>query len=308
MLTVQILTSNNENTLEKTFASLKNLECSVIVTDLGSTDSTLEICSYFGAEIIKCDHVSDRSEARNLMIQDGINMMIEPWEYIAKGQKEISECRNNSNVMIVNSNFASKELRIWSGLKFKNPTYEVLEDDSAGFLEGVAIVANEPPDRREENAKICLAWRESRPTNSEAWYYSAFSSLALGEKEEFIKYAQRYLAMTNKFGPAEVQMLYKMAQILASKNDLDRAASLCVRCLATHPTLSEFWCLLGDIFVKKNDFFRAKSMYVNALKIGERRSSYDSHPVMLDKYRKYPIFMIGEMDKQINIVSKNNTR
>lgn len=308
MLTVQMITKNNQKTLRRALESLDPLECRVVVADMGSSDSTLDICSDHGAEIIRVRQEGDRSAIRNGIMGEGMNMILEPWEFLAKGHEEISACETNSNVLVVNSNFASKELRIWKDIMFKNPVYESL-DGEAGLLEGVAIVSKDEPDRREENAAACEKWRESRPTDSDPWYYSAFSSLSLGRVDDFMKFAERYLAMAGKFGPAEVQMSYRMAQTLLARGDLKRSAGICLRCMALHPSFSEFWCLMGDIFMRGREYSKARSMYVNALEIGSRRSSSDSHPVEMEKYMKYPAYrirMLEEMDKHTGVIKKMN--
>lgn len=306
MLVVQILTRNNEKTIVKTLESLTELEAKVVVGDLGSSDSTLEICRRYGAEIKNITWSGSYSDARNSLVAEGsMNFMIEPWEVLARGHESLLSCSGNFNVNVVRKNSASKEIRIWTGLKFKNPVYESLDDDEAGFLEGVAIVASGGPDRREEARSICSKWRESRPTDADPWYYSAFSSLALGNAEEFVSFAEKYLILAGKFGPSEVQMTYRMAQIMASKKDFARAARLAAKCLALHPTFAEFWCLFGDLFMKQRKYGKARSMYENALTIGSRRPANDSHPVEIDKYKKYPqsmIRIVDEMDKNTGAI------
>lgn len=297
MITIQILTRNNEKTIAKTLKSILPLEAKIIVGDLGSSDSTTDICREYGAEVQKIVWNWDYSEARNTLLASGQNLMIEPWEILAKGHEEILQTEENSNILIVRGSNASRELRLWNGLKFKNPVYEVLEDERAGFLEEVAIVASGWPDRRKEVADICSKWRETRPTSMEPWYYSAFSHMALGNKKSFLHCAEKYLAISGKFGPAEVQISYKMAQVLASEGQFGKAAGLAGRCLAKHPTFAEFWCLFGDLFLKQKKYDKARSMYLNAMIIGSRRAANDSHPVEIDKYNKYPDRMIRALDE-----------
>jgi glycosyltransferase involved in cell wall biosynthesis len=297
MITVQILTKNNEETIRKTLESIIPLEADVIIGDLGSSDLTIEICRDFGAKVIELQWNKDYSAARNLLIRDGMNMMIEPWECLIKGHEEILRSEFNSQLVILRKGVASKELRLWKGLLFKNPAYEVLEDENAECIENAVIFAAGWPDRKVEISEICSRWREYRPTSVEPWYYSAFSSLALGNKKEFIHFAEKYLAMTGKLGPAEVQMYYRMAKVVASEEKLDKAASFTAKCLAVHPTFAEFWCLMGDLFVKQGRYDKARSMYINAMTIGTRRRSDEPHPVDIDKYRKYPESMVEKIDE-----------
>lgn len=295
---VQILTRNNEKTISKTLESLRPLGCGIVVGDLGSSDATFDLCRDFGAEVRNIQWKGSYSEARNVLCYDDrMNFMIEPWEVLVRGHDEILSAEKNSNVTVIRGKSASREIRIWKGLRFRNPVYESLDDEGAGFLPGVAIVAAGWPDRRREAADICLRWRQERPTSAEPWYYSAFSSLSLGDNSGFVSHAERYLALTGKFGPAEVQLSYRMAQVLASEGKFGKASGLALRCLALHPTFAEFWCLFGDMFLKQKKYDKAKSMYVNAMRIGSRRAALDAHPVEIEKYRKYPEAMIKHMEE-----------
>ena len=51
MLTIQIITNNNANTIEKTLESIDEIEAEKIVIDTGSKDRTLDICRKFNIKI-----------------------------------------------------------------------------------------------------------------------------------------------------------------------------------------------------------------------------------------------------------------
>ena len=122
MMRIQILTRDNEKTIERALKSLAPIEGSIVVGDMGSSDSTLEICSRYGVEIMKLAWRGDYSAARNeLADPEGMNMMIEPWEFVAKGHEEISACQTTCSLTVVRGGTASNEIRIWKGVKFKNP-------------------------------------------------------------------------------------------------------------------------------------------------------------------------------------------
>jgi len=298
MIFVQILTRNNERTISKTLESILPLEPRIIVGDLGSSDSTLDRCREFGAEILRIDWDQNYSSARNSLIREGaMNLMVEPWEILVRGHQEILSSESNSNLTVIRGGTASREIRLWKNLKFKNPVYEFLDDEEALFLPGVAIVASGGPDRRREASDICLKWRQDRPTSADPWYYSAFSSLSLGDQSGFLSHAERYLALSGKFGPAEVQISYRMAQVLASEGKFGKASGLVLNCLAHNPTFAEFWCLFGDMFLKQKKYDKARSMYLNAIHIGTRRAALDAHTIEIDKYKKYPEAMLKSMDE-----------
>ena len=66
-ITIGVLTKNNENTLERTFASINN-KFNVIIVDSGSTDRTEEIAIKFEAKFLFNKFVS-YSEQRNFLLK-----------------------------------------------------------------------------------------------------------------------------------------------------------------------------------------------------------------------------------------------
>ena len=44
LITTHILIKNNRNQIEQTLESLKELDCDILIGDLGSTDGTIDIC------------------------------------------------------------------------------------------------------------------------------------------------------------------------------------------------------------------------------------------------------------------------
>lgn len=297
VLTVQILAKNNEKTIGRTLESLSGLDLKVLVGDLGSSDATTEICSRYGAEVRKVAWGGDYSEARNSLVSDGMNLMLEPWEVLAKGREEIIGTVGNFRVTVVRGSSVSKELRLWGSGRFRNPVYETVDDEGSEYLDGVAIVGSGWPDRRTENLDLCRLWRERRPTSPEPWYYSALSALALGRLDEFLSFSERYMAMTEDFGPPETHMAYKMSRVLFGKGHFSKAAGLLGMCLFHNPTMAEFWCLFGDAFYRRKDYAKARSMYRNAIIMGGRRSSSDPAPLEIDKYREHPEKMMAVMDE-----------
>ena len=297
VLTVQILTKNNEGTIGRALESLKGLDARILVGDLGSSDSTNDICSAYGAEIKKIVWRGDYSEARNSLVSDGMNLMLEPWETLARGREELAGRTGNFRVTVVRGSSVSKELRLWGSGRFTNPVYETIDDDDPEYLEGVAIVGSGWPDRRAENFELCRLWRERRPTSPEPWYYSALSSLALGKLDEFMMFSERYMAMTEGFGPPETHLAYKMSRVLFGRGSFSRAAGLLSLCLFHNPTMAEFWCLFGDAFYRRKDYIKARSMYRNAIIMGSRRSGSDPDPLEIDKYREHPEKMLAVMDE-----------
>lgn len=297
MFTVQILTKNNEKTIKKTLESISELEAKIVIGDLGSSDNTLEICSSFGAEIIKLKYEEDYSAARNRLIKEGLNFYIQPWETLVLGGDEICKLNCSSHVYVVNKGIVSKEIRFWSDARFENPIYETIIDENAKYSPGIVLVSGEEPDNREEIIKIAKKWISSKPTKSEPYYYLACAYLSKRMYKEFYSYANQYILMENKkANSSSIMLFYYMAQIELHTGMLKEAIKHVLTCLSFCPAFSEFWCLLGDIFYKQQKYDKAKSMYENALIIGKRRLQTDEYPIEIAKYENYPKFMMENIN------------
>ncbi len=307
MLTVQILTRNNEDTIEKTLKSLNNLKANIVVGDLGSSDRTIEICEKHGAEVVELKWENDYSKARNQLIKEGMNFYIEPWEIILKGHEIINNCDNNLGIYVIENEIVSKEIRIWKNLKFKNPIYETLIDENAIYTPNVVIISKRKIDENlKEKTNICKNWLDVNPTKSEPYYYMACCSLANRNYKDFLNFAEKYISIEGNYGKPAVALNYYISQVeLHIGNDIQKALKKVLSCVLLFPTFAEYWCLLGDIFYKKQKYEKAMEMYKNAIIIGKRRLNSDSYPIEIKKYNEYPEKM------KFNCISilleKNNT-
>jgi tetratricopeptide (TPR) repeat protein len=296
MATLQILTKNNEETIKNTLESIKNLGFKIIIGDLGSTDSTLSICSDYNVEIIKLKLESDYSKARNELIREGINFYIEPWEVLIQGHDKIKELESSSIFYILNEKFVSKEIRLWENKKFENPVYETISDKNAKCFPDVVILSSNPPDKRKERIEICKKWLQANPTRPEPYYYLSCSYLADKQLKEFKSTARKYLAINRDLDMSSVLIYYYLAQVGLYTNELQESVKSVLTCIAFHPTFSEFWCVLGDLLYKQGNYEKAKQIYKNAIIIGKRRLNDDNFSIEIAKYEEYPQKMINNID------------
>lgn len=299
MPTVQILLRNNRNTIEKTLISVRNIG-NIVVGDLGSDDGSVDICLEHGAEVVDLRGYSDYSQARNKISRDGSNFYIEAWEFLFKGGEYLFDSDVEKKVCVINGGIVSKETRVWMGEgKFKNPVYETVVGNSAKCDPRIMIVSGAAPDLRAEKRAIMDNWLKRRPTSAEPHYYMAFTNLAERKYDDFLFYAKKYIAMEAERGMESIMLYYYMSQINMHKGRIPDAAREIMLCIALCPWMSEFWCLLGDLFYRQKKFGKAKSMYENALIVGKRRKNSDDWPVEISKYKEYPETMI----KNINEIS-----
>lgn len=297
MPTVQILLRNNKNTIDKALLSVRGIG-NIVVGDMGSDDGSVDICLSYGAEVVDLRGVSDYSQARNKISREGANFYIEPWEFLFKGGEYLFDSDVGKKVYIINNGIVSKETRVWMGEgRFKNPVYETIVGDSAKCDPRIMIVSGEPPNLRAEKRAMVESWLKSRPISPEPYYYMAFTNLSERKYDDFLLYAKKYIAMEDDRGMESIMLYYYMSQINMHKGRIADAAREIMLCVAFCPWMSEFWCLLGDLFCRQKKLGKAKSMYENALIVGKRRKNSDDWPVEISKYKEYPETMIKKIDE-----------
>lgn len=289
MLTVQVLTKNNSKTIRRCLASLGDVDCRVVVGDMGSEDGTEEIARGMGADVRRLDFSGDMSAMRNSLLSSGMNMRIDPWERLVRGSEVVTSIRSDTAVYVVQSGIVSKQVRLWEGPgRFENPVFETLESESAVVVPAIVLVSEGAPDTRESDSEACRAWMERRPTSPDPHYYLACSLLAQGRTKEFLSSARTYLSLARPGGDSTLLMNYYMARAEFATGSPRDAYRRALGCLVVRPSYAEFWCLLGDMFCHRGDYRRAASMYRNALLAGRMRPSDDFFPLEISKYDSYP--------------------
>ena len=68
-LTLSMIVKNEEQYLHGCLKSVKDVADEIIIVDTGSTDSTKDIASSFGAKIYDFDWIDDFSAARNFALE-----------------------------------------------------------------------------------------------------------------------------------------------------------------------------------------------------------------------------------------------
>lgn len=289
-LTIQILTKNNDSTIQNTLQSLQSLNARIIIGDLGSTDKTCVVCSKFNTEIYHL-HNYDRDKARNLLSDKtkDVQFYIEPWELMIKTGKFIP----NSYVKILNNKLLTWEIRVWKNAQFNNPICEQLDIDAN--TSDIVLASN--GGKKIEMDKI-EKWKKTCPTSPKPYYYQAFGLLESGRLDDFLQVAEHYMFIDKTKNMASVMMRYYYALIqLIHKKNHKKSLQAINLCLGEKPLMAEFWCLTGDIHYHiLRNFIYAKEFYENAIIMGAKRLSNDIYPMDITKYREYPSKMIASCE------------
>jgi tetratricopeptide (TPR) repeat protein len=198
-------------------------------------------------------------------------------------------------VQILKDDILLKEPRLWHkglNIHFKNPVFEKLNADFTKMLD-IILYQHEVYDDR---TKVILKrWDKAKPFSMDCYYYRAFESLVDKNVNEFKSLITYYLFNSKKEDIPSTMARYYLAMIQGlGDNNVNTAIQNLIFCIAAYPLMAEFWCLLGDIFVKNDDYERAIEFYRNSIILGNRRLKTDLWPMQLSKYKEYPNDMIGK--------------
>jgi glycosyltransferase involved in cell wall biosynthesis len=258
---------------------------------MGCTDHSIDICRQHGAKVIHINPTYDYSTARNQLIDasDGLILYINPWEVLVSGHEEILSANEPHYVTIARNDLITKEVRLWpkkSKLLFQNPIFETVICDQATLLPALIYSKGGPKDTRTE--ELIQGWLKESPASSSPYYYQACNFLAHGKYEDFIRVADHFLFLGDQEMPVTMTRYYYGQVHLHIKRNYDVATKQAMLCLANRPLMAEFWCLLGDVCYSLKKYQRARSLYENAIILGERRLESDLWPMQVSKYKDYP--------------------
>jgi len=212
---------------------------------------------------------------------------------------------NNKEIygfQILQDDVILKEPRLWNKkinkVLFKNPVFEKPNIEPTKILD--AILYQHKTDDPSALKKLEV-WKRAMPFSIDAAYYKAFAALADRNFTEFKRTIAHYLFNLAKSDIPSVMARYYLALVQGVvENNPQEAIKNIVMCLAENPLMAEFWCLLGDIFVKGEDFENAAEFYENAMILGSRRLNSDLWPMHISKYDIYPKEMLGQLRHTIS--------
>lgn len=284
---IQILIKNNKNTILPTLDSIKPLKSKIIIGNLGSTDGTDIICRNLGLKIIPVSP-DNYSQARNqLAHQKDWNFYINPGEIFLSG--ELFNPKQNCLVNILENGVLNKEIRIWKDSQFENPIYEAIY--GSGELSDWIIRVDKV---YEYPVGLLDKWVANNRISSRPIYYQAIAALRTADYDSFIKYTNLFLFKNKETDEVVLLLKYYLALIYTHKLELYQdAIGYILECLMIKPEYSEFWCLLGDIYYKNQQYAKAGSFYQNALIVGSKRLNSDLFPMEIKKYEQYPRKMLA---------------
>lgn len=300
-LEIQILTKNNEATIEKTLQSICSLKAPIVIGDLGSSDLTLEICKKYKTIVHKIKFEDNYSKAKNYLISQAKSayiFSIEPWEILVKVGEDLSKLTKKAyNINLIEANVLNREIRVFNkSCQFINPVYEQVNCQSQEILNLFVCSKNKPlPEDY-----ILETWMRESPTNINVYYFMAMNKLKSGLFTDFLSLAKHYLFIQDKETDLKIKCRYYQAMVLLYiENNKEECIKSIIKNILLKPAMAEFWCLLGDAYYQLNNFVKAYSFYENALIIGNKRKN-DLFFTEIKKYKEYPKEMMENCKKMLN--------
>lgn len=308
MITVQILTKNNEKTIKNTLESIQILKPKIIIGDLGSTDKTVAIAKNFDVNVVSIRDMT-RDKAREHLSsynKNDWNLWIEPWEIIFQNANSYNNIKKDFGyVRVLNNQILNWEIRLWKkNCNFINPIFETIDEKDADSCS--MIISSRGSELDTSNYFEHLnKWKKEDPLSAQPYYYQACLLLSEKRYDEFLKIAEYYLFLnkTNQIPAVMLRYYYSFVQMTQKKLVKPTLQNLNL-CLSANPLMAEFWCLMGDVYYHLlHKFDIAKEFYENAIILGSNRLSFDLWPMDISKYNKYPKKMIFSCDNILNTKS-----
>lgn len=297
-LSICIVTKNNNNSIKDCIESVNYLTNDISVIDMDSTDDTLDIIKQYGCKILN-KKLKYKKDNKNYLIEVSKNdwiFFIEPNEKIINGFKEFSNLTTGDenkaySTLILKNNILSKSLRIFNKknkkIIFENPIYENIYYPS---IKTGIVLKEIIEDKIDEEYKEILSWKNDDKLKSSPIYYECLYFIKNKKYDDFLRTAEKYLFLEeNNNLPSYLMIKYYLSLVyFYAKKDLKNSIKNITFCLEKNPTMSEFWCLLGDINFELKKYEKAYHFYNNAIILGKQRSNDDDLPIEVIKYKEYP--------------------
>jgi tetratricopeptide (TPR) repeat protein len=307
-IAVNIITTNNEPYLKDTLESVKPLDPEYVIVYNGKENSEeSELCLQYAPNSTYFHKWNeDFSELRNIALKNTNSywiLWIDSDETIDKESADkITELVNSKpsnpyhNFKLIHGNTTVSQLRMFSKTskeKWRFPIHEkiipeILPDWHPDIKITHRINNNERSHIR--NINILNKALESNPASPEYNFYLAIDYHLVGQHMKSLLCAEKFLLHypIRSVDVKKMYMRYLISWIYTFQmRNYQKAIQIILGQLAQNCNIAEFWCLLGDIYIKLGKFDSARIFFQNAITMGKYK--YDHMWITdLDKYEVYP--------------------
>lgn len=314
---INIITTHNEPYLEKCLQSVHELNPEYVIGYTGDiSKEEYKICLKYAPYSTYIFNWNDNfSEARNFVkskTQSPWIIWIDSDEIInPKSVDKIKKLIDSQpkglyhKFKLVHGNTTMGQVRMFyntDAIKWSYPVHErILFDTLPKDHYDIEIIHNVNNIRRssDRNIKILENSINEDETNPEYHFYIAIEYHLCGKQMKALLHAEKFLYFNNIDG-IDIRKMYaryliSWINIFHIKN-YQKAIEILLAQLIMNCNIAEFWCLLGDVYLRLGKFDNAKQFYKNAITMGEFK--FDNMWLAdLDKYDKYPKSKIKYCEK-----------
>ncbi len=308
MISLCILTKNEEKNLAKCIESVKSIVDEIIVVDTGSQDNTKEIALEFKAKIYDFSWNNDFSEVRNFAYQQATKdwiLNLDADETIGvqdlESLKELTKSDQHLGYSFIQRNYTSA-LGESSWISSTEDTYQESKIAS-GFVPRriVRLFKNDP--RIISQGVIhdsVISSIEKIGTIGE----TSIPIHHLGYVERNKEKARRYIESEKMHLKNDFFQEYQIAVQLHAIGEYKEALEHLVKSISINPNFYLSWLELAIISIKKGKISEARPLLVQSLRLQEHESAWN-HLAIIEVYEKNLEQAVLYFQRAITINPKN---
>lgn len=290
LISVCIITKNEENNIERCLKSIKSIADEIIVVDTGSTDKTIEISQKFTDKIYRFEWQDDFSAARNYALEQASGefiLSIDADEYLDNPNSlinAIKQAKSDTGGWLVNvisdykNQYGQSErivtslLRLFRNhpkIKFKGTIHEQVIDSILGLnlkIENTDIVFihtgynlnKELQDQKHyRNLNLLIKALENDPKNLYLMNHIAKTYFAQGKKDKATDYFLEVINKSTEVGVFTIEAYNYLSQIYFENQQYDLSIDYAKKSLAYVPKQQLPLFIIADNYLAKKEYDKA---------------------------------------------------
>jgi tetratricopeptide (TPR) repeat protein len=279
-IAVNIICKNEEHCIKDCLESIKNLCDEIVITDTGSSDSTIEICRKYTDRIFHKEWTDDFSETRNFVkskTESEWILLLDADEIIIPDDiiqiKKLTQTDTDAYIFTTknfSNNSSAAKWRLNSNsdeIKFSRQSAGWFPSDKIRFFKNkkeyvfrYRIHELIEPSIRENNGNI---------------QYSQIPIYHYGYlfMEQNISLKKQKLEMYDRLGElklkeyADMKSVYELAKQKFHNQDLSKSENLFMRCISSNYRSSDCYSELSAIYVQKKNYEQALNFAEKSLEL-----------------------------------------
>ena len=280
MLSLCMITKDEQEFLPNCLRSVKGLVDEIIVVDTGSKDNTIEIAKQFGAKVVKYKWSNDFSNARNFSLKHATKdwiIVLDADEIISKEDhskiKDFISAEKHDAFFMIQRNYTNatttpdfvvndnkyeegKEFAGW----FANPVVRLFRNKEDIFFEAKVHESVEP----------CLL-RGSYSIGSlqvpiHHFFYKKGSEVMREKFESYLKLGKEQIKLT----PGDPKPYYEAGVIHMQVGNTKKAVECFEKVLSLDSNYRRVYLNLGVLYMRKNQDEEAMKVFKDGLKVNAK--------------------------------------